>query len=79
MTKDMPVFPGWGCNGDLVDEVVGELKKRQRGRGDTGNIRRAEQTLAEVKALRSDINKIMIKLDIMEPPTHAVIPSSDRY
>lgn len=39
------VAPGCGCSGDLVEEIVEQLKSRMRQRGDTGNIQRAEQAL----------------------------------
>lgn len=40
-----PVSPGCGCEAEKVDEIVAELKKRMRSRGDTAQIQRAEQTL----------------------------------
>ena len=35
--------------GDLVAEIVKELKVRMKARGDTGQIKRAEQLLGEIQ------------------------------
>ena len=58
------VSPGCGCDTDLVDEIVAELKARQSGRGDTGQIKRAEQTLQRLDELESKLDKIMDHLKI---------------
>lgn len=57
--------PGCGCEGDLVAEIVKELKARMAARGDTGNIIRAEQTLAQVNATREEVQQINAKLDMV--------------
>jgi len=71
LTKHKPIFPGCGCNEELVSETVEELKIRMKQRGDTGNIQRAEQTFAEVQhlkqevhGLRADVTAIMNHLGI---------------
>ena len=53
-----PVCPGMGCNSAFVDEIVKEMKKRMKERGDTGQIRRTEEALDELKALRGEIGDI---------------------
>lgn len=40
-----PISPGCGCSGELVGEIVEQLKACMKARGDTGNILRAEQSL----------------------------------
>merc|ERR1712224_158600 len=37
--------PGLGCEKEKVDDIVEELKARMKGRGDTGNIQRQEETI----------------------------------
>ena len=59
------VSPGCGCEGALVSEIVGELKKRMKARGDTGNIVRAEQTLAKVTVLEGTVERLEGKIDAM--------------
>lgn len=44
--------------------MVAELKARQSGRGDTGQVNRAEQTLERLDALESKLDKIMDHLQI---------------
>ena len=58
------VSPGCGCDGETVDEIAAELKARQSGRGDTGQIKRAEQTLERLDELESKLDKIMDHLKI---------------
>jgi hypothetical protein len=42
LSKSMPIFVGCGCEDDRVSEIVAELKKRMKARGDTGQIRKTE-------------------------------------
>jgi hypothetical protein len=57
--RGMIICPGSGCNKhDEVDEVVMELKRRMKNRGDTGNIRRIETALVELRALRGEVGEI---------------------
>ena len=32
------ISPGFGCSGDLVGDIVKELKARMKARGDTGSV-----------------------------------------
>jgi hypothetical protein len=43
-----PLSPGCGCDEEMVDLIVHELKRRMRERGDTAQIMRAEETLARL-------------------------------
>mmetsp|Transcript_15385 Transcript_15385/g.20169 ORF Transcript_15385/g.20169 Transcript_15385/m.20169 type:complete len:160 (-) Transcript_15385:180-659(-) len=56
-----------GCCGigkqSFVDEIVTELKERMRARGDTGQIKRAEETVEMLKALTTRMDGIESKLD----------------
>ncbi|KAJ8612760.1 hypothetical protein CTAYLR_010394 [Chrysophaeum taylorii] len=57
------VMPGCGCSGRLVEEIVRELKARMKARGDTGQIRRAEQHLAEIQVVKADVANLNAKVD----------------
>jgi len=59
------ISPGCGCEAAMVGEIVKELKTRMKARGDTGNIIRAEQTLAQVNAIRMEMQQLGYKVDMM--------------
>ena len=61
------ICPGWGCSAGLVEDLVEDLKKRQRGRGDTAQIKRAEQTIERLDNLESKIDLILNHLNIEAP------------
>mmetsp|Transcript_19058 Transcript_19058/g.44394 ORF Transcript_19058/g.44394 Transcript_19058/m.44394 type:complete len:156 (+) Transcript_19058:75-542(+) len=61
------ICPGCGCETDLVEDLVRELKDRQRGRGDTAQIKRAEQTLQRLDDIESKLDAIMSHLKIPDP------------
>lgn len=63
--------PGWGCDEDLVNEIVAELKVRMKERGDTGNIQRQELTLAMLREQDAKLNAIMQKLNVPIPQAAA--------
>ena len=74
------------CAGDLVAEIVAELKKRMKARGDTGQIKRAEQLLGEIQILKAQaqntdakLNAILKHLNIEAPPptAAATVTSAD--
>lgn len=76
LTKSMPICPGMGCDEAFVDEIVADLKRRMKSRGDTGQIQRAEQMLiavqnvgADVRVMQANIHKIMehLKLEPVQP------------
>ena len=83
LSKSLPIFIGWGCNYDQVNDIVTELKIRMKSRGDTGQIERTEQALYEIQQLRnemmemkSDIKLIMKSLNVVQvvpPPDSATI------
>ncbi len=58
------ISPGCGCEGELVDEIVTELKLRQRERGDTAQIKRTEETLMRLETLEGKIDLILDHLRI---------------
>mmetsp|Transcript_14394 Transcript_14394/g.18822 ORF Transcript_14394/g.18822 Transcript_14394/m.18822 type:complete len:172 (-) Transcript_14394:309-824(-) len=60
-----PVSPGCGCNTALVTEIVEELKKRMKSRGDTGQIRRTEQLLGRINGLEAKLGTVDAKLDVL--------------
>ena len=63
------ISPGWGGEYALVEEVVGLLKERQRSRGDTGQIKRAEENQAKLSVLEAKLDAIMAHLQIQPPPS----------
>ena len=60
--------PGCGCEGEKVDNIVHELRMRMKGRGDTGNIQRAEEQLKQLKYLDAKVDLILEHLKITPPP-----------
>jgi hypothetical protein len=44
-----PISPGCGCDSEKVDDIVTVLKERVRARGDTAQIKRAEETLERLQ------------------------------
>ena len=58
------ICPGCGCERVLVDDIVQELKMRQRERGDTAQIRRTEETLMRLEMLEGKIDLILDHLKI---------------
>lgn len=58
------ISPGCGCDVETVDEIVEELKARQRGRGDTAQIQRAEQIKERLNDMDEKLNLIMDHLNI---------------
>ena len=44
-------------------QLVAELKKRMKARGDTGQIKRAEQLLGEIQILKAQAQNTDAKLD----------------
>ena len=72
------VSPQCFCAEDLVAEIVKELKTRMKARGDTGQIKRAEQLLGEIQILKAQaqstdakLNAILKHLNIEAPPPTA--------
>eukprot|EP00904_Undaria_pinnatifida_P011360 jgi/Undpi1/7354/HiC_scaffold_22.g09827.m1 len=71
-----PIVPGNCCERALVQEVVRELKLRMKARGDTGQIKRAEENLSQVLHLHAKIDAVMAHLQI--PPVEAPMQMTDR-
>jgi hypothetical protein len=53
------ISPGCGCNEERVDEIVDELRKRIRERGDVAQLHRTEQTLKRLDEMEKKIDMIM--------------------
>lgn len=47
-----------------MDEIVGELKKRQTNRGDTGNIQRIEENSKRIARVEEKIDAILAHLKV---------------
>ena len=60
------ISPGCGCDEGTVDEIVEELKARQRGRGDTAQIQRTEQIKERLDDMDNKLNLIMNHLNIRQ-------------
>ena len=75
LTKLMPLFVGCGCDGAKVSEIVTELKKRMKLRGDTGQIIRTEETLNEIKHLRADMHEM--KSNMERIMAHLNVPTQE--
>ena len=65
LTPDGAIQPGCGCQKELVAEVSEELKVRMKARGDTGNIKRAEQTIDMVQKVTDDVSVLAAKVDLI--------------
>ena len=61
------ISPGCGCQHSKVEELVEELKARQRTRGDTAQIQRTEQTLERLDQMETKLDLIMQHLNISQP------------
>lgn len=59
------LVPGCGCQEDLVKEVVELLKERQRERGDTAQIKRAEQQALRMKQAMTKVENVDEKLNMI--------------
>ena len=78
LTKGQPLCPGAGCDKVFVGEIVGEMKRRMKQRGDTGQVQRAEVMLDQVRSLqeevsgmRADLRLVMEHLNIKAPDSRA--------
>lgn len=56
------VSPGCGCETALVDAIVEDLKARQAGRGDQGQIERQEAAMEAIEEVNVKLDKIMAHL-----------------
>ncbi|CAM9525866.1 unnamed protein product [Sphacelaria rigidula] len=70
------IIPGNCCEKTLVNEIVRELKARMKNRGDTGQIRRAEENARQLKHLHAKMDAVMTHLNI--PPVAAPMEIEDR-
>jgi len=61
------IAPGCGCDEQKVDEIVSDLKQRMKGRGDTGQIARAEEQLDKIAQLEAKVDLILDHLNIPQP------------
>lgn len=58
------ISPGCGCESQVVDEIVTELKKRMRNRCDTAQIQRVELTLNRLDIVESKLVRVVTELFI---------------
>mmetsp|Transcript_5662 Transcript_5662/g.20606 ORF Transcript_5662/g.20606 Transcript_5662/m.20606 type:complete len:166 (-) Transcript_5662:266-763(-) len=71
-----PITPGFGCEGELVQEIVEELKARMKQRGDTAQIQRAEEQLDEIKQVQNEVHDLNTKLDAIIEHLNIQVPSA---
>jgi hypothetical protein len=76
LSKSIPMFVGWGCDDTRVSEIVAELKKRMKARGDTGQIQKAEMTLQEIKQLRVEMTEMKQDMKALLTHFHVAAPVS---
>jgi hypothetical protein len=62
-----PIAPGCGCSGELVTEIVEELKSRMKHRGNTGNILRAEEAVKIMEAMTAKVDAMLTYLGVAIP------------
>eukprot|EP00521_Asterionellopsis_glacialis_P007595 CAMPEP_0195291604 /NCGR_PEP_ID=MMETSP0707-20130614/7889_1 /TAXON_ID=33640 /ORGANISM="Asterionellopsis glacialis, Strain CCMP134" /LENGTH=180 /DNA_ID=CAMNT_0040351937 /DNA_START=102 /DNA_END=644 /DNA_ORIENTATION=+ len=74
LSRTMPLFVGSGCDVDKVSEIVAELKKRMKSRGDTGQINRTEEALQEIKNLRTEMSEM--KTNMERIMVHLKVPTN---
>ena len=60
-----PLAVGWGCEGTKVDEIVTELHKRMKARGDTGQIQKLEEVMAEVQRLKREMKGMNVSMELL--------------
>jgi hypothetical protein len=75
MTEEDSKCIGCGCNGEQVDEIVAELKRRQALRGDRAKTRMAESNVASLKLLHQKVDALMEKLEL--PPVSSEMQRGD--
>mmetsp|Transcript_78022 Transcript_78022/g.220587 ORF Transcript_78022/g.220587 Transcript_78022/m.220587 type:complete len:324 (-) Transcript_78022:30-1001(-) len=77
VSSDLEAFsPGCGCEAELVEEVVTELKQRMKQRGDTGNIQRQEETIRLLNQLMAKIMHQDAKLNAVLGQMGAPVPAA---
>ena len=74
LSQSMPLFIGWGCEYNKVGEIVQELKRRMKARGDTGQIAKTEAALKELHELRAEMKEL--KADMKLVLNALKVPSS---
>ena len=64
-TNMFMINPGCGCDEQLVDEIVGELKARTQGRGDAGQVQRQEHQMVMLSNVDQKINSLEVKMNLI--------------
>mmetsp|Transcript_10702 Transcript_10702/g.30581 ORF Transcript_10702/g.30581 Transcript_10702/m.30581 type:complete len:226 (+) Transcript_10702:115-792(+) len=65
LSSSAPLYVGWGCEHDRVAEIVAELKKRMKARGDTGQLAKTEEALQEIQALRHELSSMKADMKLV--------------
>lgn len=68
--QKMPISPGCGCSTGLVHRIVTELKARMKGRGDTGNMHRSEESVLRQNYLNDKVSMFLKSVGAVEPKSH---------
>ena len=59
------ISPGCGCQRELVSEIVEELNRRQRHRGDVGQMKRADEQAQNIKVIGERLQTVEAKIDAL--------------
>ena len=54
---------GEGCDSALVDEILGELKKRQRDRGDAGAVDNLQSQAQKIDSVQTVVHLVLFKVN----------------
>ena len=65
----IPICPGCGCAGDLVQEIHDELQRRKIGRGNIAQLKQMELTTAQIKDVNAKLDVIMSHMNLLSPPS----------
>jgi len=67
LSKGGPICPGCGCNAPYVQEIVEEMKKRMKERGDTGVVKRSDEQLVLLRTMDNKMDAIVQHFNIVVP------------
>lgn len=73
-SAEAALSPGCGCEGDLVNDIVKEIRRRVRLRGDIAIHQRAEEQARNIKVLSDQVQSLEHKLDAIM--NHLKVPQT---
>lgn len=72
-----PIAPGCGCDNELVEEIVALLKERQRERGSTAQLKRAEQQAQRMQQFVRKVDDVEGKMNVLMKHFGLSMPTSE--